>query len=182
MINKIQVYICRDDQPLPRSSRVLEYAGIYSKATGIKMTNDEIIITEKGKPCFKNGGIFFSISHSGEYWVCVFHDDPVGVDIQEVRKINAPAVSKRFFNRREALWLEANNYNDFFNVWTAKESYVKYTGEGITDNFKDFSVIHPAEDKFFNEKAVFRHLSFKEDYSLCVCAANINEIEIIEII
>lgn len=59
-----------------------------------------------GKPCFPNlPMLHFSISHSGEWWLCAFSDRPVGIDLQRcVSFVSPKTLSRRFFTRRRILF------------------------------------------------------------------------------
>ncbi len=154
--------------------------------------------TDKGKPYFPLcPGLQFSISHSGSYWVCVFAEELVGVDIQEHTKKNDETMeaaasryrklARRFFHPDEASYVQEqteNSYDRFFRIWAAKESYVKYTGSGIDGRFGEISVL-PEDgntDGVFGNlteengirvwkaaESWFHEVPFREDYSLCVC-------------
>ena len=109
--------------------------------------------TDRGKPYFPNQPkLHFSISHSGDYWACAMADQPVGLDLQEhvARKdetTEAAAarycrMAQRFFHPREAEYVkQQDSYQRFFQIWAARESYVKYTGQGIDDHFGEFCVL-----------------------------------------
>ena len=94
------------------------------------------------KPYFDEPeGIEFSISHSGDLWMCAISDTPVGLDIQEENSCKRERISRRFFHPKETQWLAEQNYRDFFRVWAAKESYVKYIGEGLVYGMEKFCVV-----------------------------------------
>lgn len=128
-----------------------------------------IIRKDLSKPYFDCDEIFFSISHSGDYWVCAISNYPIGVDIQKHQPCAMDLITKRFFHRNEQEWVKKNGVNGFFNVFAAKESYVKYTGEGITDFFAEFSVVNNDDITICN-KAYLKFIPFKNDYSLCLCS------------
>ena len=108
---------------------------------------------ERGKPFFaEQPQTFLSISHSGAYWACGLAAVPVGIDLQrhdrrrgETKKeaeLRCGKLARRFFHKDEAAYVwEEDIYRRFFQIWAAKESYVKYTGSGIDDNFGRFSVL-----------------------------------------
>ena len=88
---------------------------------------------------------------------------------------------RQFLARRAAKGSPDDGGGDFFDVWSAKESYVKYTGEGIGKDFRSFAVsdregllsyINGPEGR----KIMLRHLPWDPSYSLCVCAEEIGEI------
>ena len=124
-----------------------------ASSKGMELEPDiwRIARTERGKPYFpKQQEVFFSISHSGAFWVCAFAKEPVGVDVQKhVKKAwesdegatcRLGRMAERFFHPEEAGWVQKNVYERFFRIWTAKESYVKYTGDGIGADFGQISL------------------------------------------
>lgn len=140
--------------------------------------------TPKGKPFFENAGApFFSVSHSGEYWACAMTDRPVGLDIQLHRGNHVEAVAARFFHPLEKEWLEEAGQGRFFDVWAAKESYVKYTGRGIDETFSRFSAIEsgqPAESICTPDGTGWLcFVPFEETYSMCVCSERPESAELV---
>ena len=149
----------------------------------------------QGKPYFPlHPELYFSISHSGDYWVCAFAPQEVGVDIQEhtlnrsetrlEAMVRFAKMARRFFHPVEAKYVETESFYRFFGVWAARESYVKYTGQGIDASFSEHCVI-PEEEEQWPENvplgqgtgeswqaqgAWFWETVFKENYTLCVCA------------
>lgn len=161
---------------------------------------------EHGKPFYLDAPwLHFSISHSGSFWVCAISGSSVGVDLQEHRskgKRKAAAenesdglgrIAARFFHPAEAQYFrslaEAGSRGReaaFYDIWAAKESYVKYTGEGIGKSFGEFSV-SDGECLLSEVKAPFgppAMLYFPEpepDYSLCVCAERVEEVTVFDL-
>ena len=45
--------------------------------------------------------------------------------------------------------------NRFFRIWTAKEAYMKYTGNGFSEGFKNFSVLDDSLDIYFRNVPVY---------------------------
>lgn len=130
-----------------------------------------ILRAQKGKPYFaKEAGVHFSISHSKEYWACVVADAPVGLDLQYHKEGRLDQIPGRFFHPQEASWLETQKTRTaFFDIWAAKESYVKWTGEGIDRHFKEFSVVDASGLLTQMENAYFWRGDVGTDYSLCMC-------------
>lgn len=103
-----------------------------------------IVKNEGGKPVLKDyPDIHFNLSHSGHYAVCALSSHPVGVDIQKIERINLK-VAKRFFAEAESAWLfalpEALQEQAFGDLWSIKESYMKYTGKGFGLPLHTFTV------------------------------------------
>ena len=95
----------------------------------------------KGKPYLKDGGAFFSISHSGDYVVLATSDSEVGVDIEKVANYS-DSVAARCFTPQELKWMRSSSCRDTFHrLWTAKESIMKGTGLGFSLPPEAFSVI-----------------------------------------
>ena len=67
----------------------------------------------------------------------------VGLDLQLHTKGRKERISSRFFHPQENEYLRRCAYRDFFDIWAAKESYVKYTGQGIDENFASFTAAAP---------------------------------------
>lgn len=101
----------------------------------------EIGKTVLGKPYLKEfPGIQFNLSHSGPYGVCAISGAPVGVDVELIRPLRRE-VAKRFFTALEQGWLERHPPEEFFRLWTRKESFSKALGKGLTLPMDSFSVL-----------------------------------------
>lgn len=101
--------------------------------------------TPLGKPLLADGSYHFNISHSEDMVVACVNDAPVGIDIEKINDIN-PKIALRFFAPAELLYLFGHEPKDadlekilspdarlrFFEIWTAKEAYLKRSGEGMT--------------------------------------------------
>lgn len=150
-----------------------------SDYTGRDSTSWEIHREKLGKPFFTDPTLpFFSLSHSGIYTVCALCDVPLGVDVQEHRFRGGDRsddallrIASRFFHPDEAAHLCSLREKSlpiptpFFRIWTAKESYVKYTGRGIGD-FPAFNVLDPAA----YHPAVIKEVPFAPNTTLCLTA------------
>ena len=89
----------------------------------------------------------FNLSHSGDRVVIAWGDSPVGVDVQEMRMdAGKEALAKRFFTGEEYDYIFEQPelaQDRFYQVWTGKESYLKYLGTGITRSLDSFSILSP---------------------------------------
>ena len=161
-----------------RDSHALLYRAA-EKHTGLTASElGPLTHTPLGKPSFSlSPHIHFSITHSGDRWLCGFSDAPLGIDLQIHRSYTPPArLSQRFFHPLEDAFLAADDYARFFDLWCAKESWVKYTGQGFFDDPGSFSVV--SGDGVFPvmEGVVLELLPFAEGYSLCICSKSPSEI------
>ena len=143
----------------------------------------EIAEHDGGKPYFpEHPEIHFSISHSGEYWACAIASKEVGLDLQEENATaRARKLAKRFFHPHEQAYLKSVDYRAFTRIWAAKESYLKYTGEGIAGGMSHFSVVD--EDGRFALRGSEAELTFAaqtvipfdKDYKMVLTTANNTE-------
>lgn len=104
-------------------NRILKHKGINPKT---------VRIGEHGKPEVE--GIYFNLSHSGNLVICATSRLPVGCDAEQVRP-ESGKLAERFFSEKEKAYLKGFDQlsydREFCRLWTAKESFVKMTGEGL---------------------------------------------------
>lgn len=134
---------------------------------------------EYGKPYFVSAPeIHFSVTHSGDYWLCAVSHQNVGLDLQVTQRAQTLKIARRFFHSGEFGYLQGHP-QDFFKVWSAKESYVKYTGQGIDGSFSSFSVVD--QEGFVKQlKGVeLRFWPFSEGYSLCLCCEDASQVQFV---
>ncbi len=99
----------------------------------------------QGKPYFKDyPEIRFSLSHSGNMAVLALSDGEVGIDVQENRGY-VERIAKRFYHEEEWKMLENKDSVSeceklFYQIWTGKEAYIKYTGKGMGQDLRSFYV------------------------------------------
>lgn len=143
-----------------------------------------VVRTEKGKPYFLHlaDSLYVSVTHCGDYWLCLFSPRQVGIDLQIHTGKNHPErIARRFFHPEETEFLSGRENDVFFSLWTAKESYVKYTGKGIAGQLDKFSVIENGEIKKEIEGIPLRFLEEFPQYTCCVCGGAEGPIRIIRI-
>lgn len=91
--------------------------------------------------------IYISLSHSGARAMCGIADVPIGVDIQEhSERREVMDIAKRFFHEEEVAFLESISYQEhrrteFYRLWCLHEAYVKNTGNGLSEGFKDVTFL-----------------------------------------
>lgn len=105
----------------------LEIFGI-GRGTETAAKNIKIERTENGKPYSDTVPWEFSVSHTGQLWICAVSERTVGIDIQEIRSIDHEKLADRFFTEAEKKYCRTAGKEGFFNIWTRKESIVKYMG------------------------------------------------------
>lgn len=96
-----------------------------------------------GKPFAKNCALHFNLTHSGDFAACAIHDRPVGIDMEAIRPVRA-ALSEKVCADAELSWVMPDGAFDnerFLRLWTAKEAFLKCTGEGIASDLRKIAVI-----------------------------------------
>ena len=100
------------------------------KVSGTEITVENL---PSGKPVAYTGGkeIFVSVTHSGDFVAVAVSDTSVGIDL-EVKKELKPSVFKAL-SKEEFDFVEKtkDKNHGFLRIWTAKEAYLKMTGEGL---------------------------------------------------
>lgn len=150
---------------------LLEYA---LKKEGIN--SFKIRYEKKGKPYLEGEDVYFNISHSGDYVVCAVCDKEVGIDIQKIEKNkDFLKLARRFFTKEEALEIESVDEERrpevFTTLWSIKESYVKYTGIGLSQGMNSF-FIDTMQQVIWNEEKSEKcnyQLFEIEHYKIAVC-------------
>ncbi|GHU64627.1 hypothetical protein AGMMS49983_10740 [Clostridia bacterium] len=126
-----------------------------------------------GKPFFADPALkdlYFSLSHTREIEVCAVCRTAVGCDIEypKFRHLEAARmvkIAKRFFAPDEFEKLLPDPAGTFFSIWTKKEAYVKWTGNGFAEGFSSFSVFDLPEGVVCEK----RILTGVEDAECAVC-------------
>lgn len=92
---------------------------------------------EYGKPYLRNATTpFFNLSHSGKWVLCGVSGREIGVDVEQKGRPE-PDIARSFFHPAEyAAVMRAETMHQasdaFYSIWTLKESYIKYTGFGLS--------------------------------------------------
>ncbi|MBE6688670.1 MAG: 4'-phosphopantetheinyl transferase superfamily protein [Ruminococcaceae bacterium] len=129
------------------------YSGIDLSSEGRKLANNannRIVYGKYGKPFLADGKFSFSVSHSGKYNIVAACADNIGIDIQLYgdKPRDYMKIAQRWFNDRENALLKAmpdyNREEMFYEIWSRKEAYVKFTGTGIS-GIKDISTVKNGE-------------------------------------
>ena len=103
---------------------------------------------EHGKPSIVgHPEIFFNLSHCKEAAVGAISYQPVGIDVESIRKFKESLVNYTM-NEEEIQEIEsaANPAAAFIRFWTMKEATMKLIGTGITNDMK--TVINTTRYKY----------------------------------
>lgn len=111
-----------------------KYLGISS--------DEQLVRNEHGKPEIADGGTFFNLAHSGPYVVLAISDRPVGVDIEQTKRMSFK-VAKRIMRKEQLDKLEGfENESEAFQIelakyWTQYEAIMKLVGTGFSGELDD---------------------------------------------
>ena len=170
---KIAKYKFREDYLRSLYGEVL-VRKIVSEKVGISPKKIVIRRNEFGKPYIENiSNIHFNISHSGDWVACIVSDYDCGIDIECIKDTDLK-IAERFFHEEEcaALFNKNDKLNYFFELWTLKESYVKYKGKGLHIPLGSFSIIEKNEKYEVHpetENLVFTQYDCEEEYKIAAC-------------
>ena len=166
----ILLWICRQKEETSAEERVQQAVEAFCSNQGKPVPQVRLFHDSRGKPCLNEKNLHISVSHSGELWGCAVSLCPVGLDIQEERKQETCRIARRFFHPAECAYLEQTEFRPFLAVWAAKESYVKYTGEGITDGFGAFFVADRNGMVSGINGAFLQAVPFRLGYQIYICS------------
>ena len=149
------------------------------RATGLSSKHLEFSVNSYGKPLLTNiPHIHFNISHAGHYVACALADEPVGIDI-EVINLPDMKIAERFFTSDEITYIMSGDHMlRFYEVWTKKESRIKWEGKGLHKSLRSFSVFDPCEQgqityhKVFQTEEAICHVSSTKRLSPSVSVIN----------
>lgn len=102
------------------------------------------ITNEYGKKIVQKSPISFNISHAGKWVVIALStNDSIGVDVEKMEPIDIWEVAT-FFNKTEQRYLKGlvgkEAQHAFYRIWTAKESFLKCIGRGLSQPLDTFIV------------------------------------------
>ena len=126
---------------------------------------------ENGKPFVKNRPDFhYNLSHSGRYVVIAWGSTEVGIDVQQHdATADLEGIAARFFTADELIYIREDDRQKlgrFYEIWSKKESCLKFTGEGLRRNMRSFSTLAP------EHPIRYWYRELDADHSLCLCAVD----------
>lgn len=124
------------------------YRDIMASSDNILPEKLDIIREDRKKPRFQSDNVFFNLSHKDDIIMLGISHSEIGVDIEHIKDIEYSKIK----------FIDAENLEDFFYKWTQRESYLKYTGKGLSD----LRCVIPSDMHF-------EHFPVFSDYIACVC-------------
>jgi len=155
--------------------------GAYLLISYLNIEEKDIKVNQYGKP-YVNNNYFFNLSKSNELVVLAISENEVGVDVECVTNKDVSAIINNLLIE-EKEYLENNKEYNFYKIWTAKESFMKLIGSGLSYSFRKFStigLIKNNEDIIDNKKVYFKSIDY-DNYVISISSFTpINELEIIK--
>ena len=104
----------------------------------------DIVYNEYGKPFINHmDGFSYNLSHSGKWVVIAYGNSEVGIDIEEIRSEHED-IADKFFTEEEKNFIHMSKGKErakrFTQIWTLKESYIKYLGTGLSTKLNSFNI------------------------------------------
>lgn len=104
----------------------------------------EIVVMERGKPCFLESDLHFSISHTQKHAFCVLSENNVGIDAEELDRNIRLKLAEKILSPNEKRQFDAasDKRKALLTFWVLKEAAAKLSGEGLQGypNHTDFSL------------------------------------------
>lgn len=124
-----------------------------------------------GKPYIKgNNSFHYNLSHSGNWVVIAYGDRQVGIDVEKIcMDAGKEDIARRYFTPDEQDYVFDTKElapQRFFEVWTGKESYLKYLGTGLQKNLASFSIFS------LEPELQLYHRILPGGYSLSLCTTD----------
>lgn len=141
----------------------------------------EFVYPLRRKPYLLNDQSFhFSVSHTGRFIAVGYAQGEIGIDIEQInRPLNRKSIAASVFTPEEQAYIFGTSKEPICNLrfaelWTAKESYLKYLGCGFSKSPLSFSVnlenktVYEKESGIVPEIAILGNRLTK-DYYLTAC-------------
>lgn len=169
---------CRFDKDKRLSLGCAMLLDFALSSNGIPLCDADIKIGEQGKPYFDYPSVHFSLSHSEDFVVCALSEEEIGTDVEKVKPIDLD-IAKRFFSKDEYMHImsfdnENDRTNEFFRIWTVKESFVKAIGLGLKMPFDSFSIDLSAKaitHSFDEKEYTFEEFNLLDGYKWAISSA-----------
>jgi phosphopantetheinyl transferase len=105
---------------------------ILSKHSDRVVLQKDLLYEELGKPFLHPNqfmNLHFSVSHTKNDVAIAVATFPLGLDLEFIQDQYPQSIEKRLVHPDDQLKVE--NSRQFFQLWSIKEAFVKYTGQGL---------------------------------------------------
>ncbi|WP_019913345.1 4'-phosphopantetheinyl transferase family protein [Paenibacillus sp. HW567] len=128
----------------------------------------------------------FNLSHAGDYVMCAIDQKPLGIDVEEIKPMDL-SIASRFFapcENQEILRMpEDRRLDHFYQLWTAKESYIKFKGSGLSMPLNSFclqisdgciELVEQEGSPAAQAECYFKPFHISVDYKVTLCSESPN--------
>lgn len=160
---------------------------LYIYCSGCRNNEIHIVRNQYGKPYIKySNKAFVNVSHSGNWVVCAFDREELGVDIEQIIMRGGDVISLA------GVILSGEEYKYFLRLtdseknqaltkyWTMKESFAKFFGQGLQINLKDIQIPYKEDNGevfYRNEKcATVYSLMYDDNYYFSCCKRSVGSV------
>ena len=136
-------------------------------------------INENKKPL--SNDIYFNISHSHDYVILAISNKyNIGIDIELKNDKREDRLKNFICNKEELDFIKEND--DFYKIWTSKESLLKCVGTGLVNDLKKVNSLPIDDMKEYDGKRYYSHYINYDNYSLSITIMSDEDfdIEIVE--
>ena len=171
---KAQKLKCEEDRKLS----VFAFSEAFEMLCEFLSKNEreiELYPDEKGKLRVRGEAVNFSISHSFPYVAVVVSEGESGIDIECPREVSR-GVLRRALCPEELSYVTENTETEqilspketekFLRVWTMKEAYLKFTGEGLSGGLKSINTINENGEISLQRGDIKSHSEETDSYTL----------------
>ena len=117
---------------------------IIAKKISSPIEEIQIERENNGKPYVVDSRLMISLAHSANWVACSIGEVPSGVDVEE-DFTDALSIAKNFFTTQEYNQIRnvdgLTRAKKFLSFWTIKESFAKFTGRGIDEDFNNIDAL-----------------------------------------
>lgn len=174
-LDKMQTYRFASDRKLCAIAYLMVVYAL--KKEGVFNTMPEFGYNVYGKPYLSNyADIYFNLSHCNEVVACILSDSEVGVDVEKVFKYDDD-LARAICNGKEYQSIAGITDPDikarkFTELWTMKESLVKWRGTGLDGDPREILPVGYPElpDESFQISSTYDE---KGDFCISVCKTKI---------
>ena len=135
---------------------------------GVFLEMPEFYYNEHGKPYLKNyPGWYFNFSHCRNAVCCVLSNEEIGIDIEEIG-IYKESLAEYICNENELDLIRQSEHraDEFYKLWTMKESVFKMLGSGITKEIKHILDTPYVNIESYRIDDIWMSLAKREDSTL----------------
>lgn len=143
---------------------------------------NNLVYNKYGKPTIKDENKFcFNLSHSGDWVVLAYGMTEVGVDIEKIQ-LGREGMIDSIFRQEEKEYIYSvtglERDQRLIQMWTLKESYIKYLGTGFSTDMNTFYVdalknVVKNNNGELEKQLYIKSIIYGQDYYLSICSKEV---------